>query len=349
MGCGNAGCCVAQPHRMGAGQGSFGEDAGAASSSTSDNPLMLSEEEFIARFELGRILGQGSFSVVRLALDKATQQEVAMKIVDTTRFTNAALVVEREIAALCAITHPSCARLIALCTTRHAAFTVTELARGELMLDWLRRKGRCTEAEAAVVLKGITQGVAHMHERNVVHRDLKLENLILDERRVKEGAPDLMVKIIDFGFSKVVLDGDDSALQTVCGSPQYVAPEILMKASPYTKAVDLWSLGVILYMLLSGQAPFGECCAKNAGAIRSNRSISHSFHADLASIADGTHDMLLFRKIVTAQYAMEGNLWESVSSEAKDLVRNLLQIDVEARYTTSQVLESAFIRRHCEP
>ena len=72
-------------------------------------------------------------------------------------------------------------------------------------------------------------------------------------------------------------------------------------------------------------------------------------HADLASIADGTHDMLLFRKIVTAQYAMEGNLWESVSSEAKDLVRNLLQIDVEARYTTSQVLESAFIRRHCEP
>ena len=276
MGCGNAGCCVAQPHRMGAGQGSFGEDAGAASSSTSDNPLMLSEEEFIARFELGRILGQGSFSVVRLALDKATQQEVAMKIVDTTRFTNAALVVEREVAALCAITHPSCARLIALCTTKHAAFTVTELARGELMLDWLRRKGRCTEAEAAVVLKGITQGVAHMHERNVVHRDLKLENLILDERRVKEGAPDLMVKIIDFGFSKVVLDGDDSALQTVCGSPQYVAPEILMKASPYTKAVDLWSLGVILYMLLSGQAPFGECYAKNAGAIRSNRSISHS-------------------------------------------------------------------------
>ena len=151
------------------------------------------------------------------------------------------------------VRHRACSRLIASCMTRQTVYVAIELAKGEMLLNWLLRKKRCTELEAAVIMNGIVQGVHYLHSLRIVHRDLKLENLMFAEWDNIDG-----VKIIDFGFSKRVDEG--TLLQTVCGSPQYVAPEILTlsKSKSYTHAVDCWSIGVIMYMLLSGYAPFGE-------------------------------------------------------------------------------------------
>lgn len=132
-----------------------------------------------------------------------------------------------------------------------------EFFGGEILLDYLKQNKRCTEVQCAIILHQIAQGVKYMHDHNIVHRDLKLENLMFDEPgNIRK------LKIIDFGFSKIV--AEDDQLQTVCGSPQYVAPEILNSGGDqYTNAVDCWSTGVILFMLLSGRAPFGELAARD--------------------------------------------------------------------------------------
>ena len=206
----------------------------------------------------------------------------------------------------------------AYCRHGKDVYIVANLAKGDVVIDWLQQKRRCTEIESAIVLFGILSGVLYMHSNKIVHRDLKLENLIFDTKGEKPvhfpiGSPppcvpwprssslvswsmdrrpparvcigkltpwilffsarapppiagDIQsVKILDYGFSKI-LHGNLDALTTFCGSPQYVAPEILQmtmnlggpRPAPYTYAVDCWSIGVILYMLLAGYAPFGR-------------------------------------------------------------------------------------------
>ena len=189
-------------------------------------------------------------------------------------------------------------------------YIVLNLARGEVLIDWLQQKKRCTELEAAIMTHSLLQGVSYLHDNKIAHRDLKLENLMF-------GMPgDIQtLKILDFGFSKK-LQGLEDILSTICGSPQYVAPEILSMSHnqgagnnpmSYTFAVDCWSIGVILYMLLAGYAPFDE-----------------------------EDEMLMFRKILNSNYTFPAEPWDTISDEAKELVRSLITVDPLARMTARQ-------------
>lgn len=200
-----------------------------------------------------RPLSQG-FAVVKRGRDKLTGEHVAVKVVDKSRYAAGDNSLEREIQVLCKVDHPNCIKLYAVYITPRKVYIVTELVTGGELLDRVTEKGNYTEKDAASIIRQILSGVAYLHSKGIVHRDLKLENMImLDDR------DDSPVKIADFGLSKFF--SADNVLSTMCGSPQYVAPEVLGVGDgvkEYSPAVDMWSVGVILFILLSGYSPFGE-------------------------------------------------------------------------------------------
>lgn len=217
----------------------------------------------------------------------------------------------REIEVLTQIDHPNCIKLFAVYLTERKVYIVTELVDGGELLDRVTEKGNYTETDAVHIFKQILEGVAYLHARGIVHRDLKLENLIMQNDR-----DDSPVKIADFGLSKFF--DRETLLQTMCGSPQYVAPEVLSVGSEgthdYTPAVDMWSLGVILFILLSGYSPF-----------------------------DDENDAVLFEKIKAGQYDDDDPIWDNISDEAKDLSFSLLTVDVAKRPTAAEALRHPWL------
>ena len=203
--------------------------------------------------------------------------------------------------------HPNVVRLIDFYDEPSQYLIAMEYLEGGELFDRIVKKAYYNEKEARDLAQIFLSAVKYMHDRNVVHRDLKPENLLL-----KSQSDDADVKIADFGFA-VVTDGD--TLTEQCGTPGYVAPEILGHKK-YGKAVDMWSIGVITYILLGGYPPF---------------------HDD--------NQRQLFKKIQAAKYEFHPDFWGGVSDEAKDLISKLLVLDVNARLTVDQALSHAWIRK----
>ena len=278
----------------------------------------ISIDEFKSEYELLEMLDRGTFSVVRKAVVKSTHELVAVKIVDISKFPAAEGVVQRELDALVVVQHPHCIQMRAYCRNLNFVYIVCNLARGEILLDWLQQKKKCTEVETAIIIEAILQGVYYLHSNKIVHRDLKLENLMFDV------PGDIQtLKILDYGFSKV-LHGTGDILTTICGSPQYVAPEIMSmtmspmgSVPPYTYAVDCWSTGVVMYMLLAGYAPFDE-----------------------------EDEMFMFQKIIKGEFSFPRDPWDNISSEAKELICGLLTVNPQRRMTAVQALSSPFIAKY---
>ncbi|XP_042041349.1 SNF1-related protein kinase catalytic subunit alpha KIN10-like [Salvia splendens] len=206
------------------------------------NPL---ERNYI----VGEVLGIGTFAKVKIAQHVRTGQNVAVKIINRTMMrspTNQEKVRrEIKIGQLCV--HPHVIRVYEVIETPTNIYVIMEhMMKGELF-DYITEKKRLQEDEARHYFQQIIAGVEYCHRNNVVHRDLKLENLLLDEKG--------NVKIADFGLSNIMKDGN--LLRTACGSPNYAAPEII-SAQPYGPEVDIWSCGIILYALLCGALPFDD-------------------------------------------------------------------------------------------
>ena len=267
--------------------------------------------DFLARYEVGATVGVGGFAVVKKARDKETNQQLAVKIVDRSRYSTGDNSLAREIEVLTKISHPNCIKLYAVYLTERKVYIVTELVDGGELLDRVTEKGNYTEDDAGHLFRQILSGVAYLHSQGIVHRDLKLENLIMENDR-----DDSLVKIADFGLSKFF--DRETLLQTMCGSPQYVAPEVLSVGSDgvhdYTPAVDMWSLGVILFILLSGYSPFDD---------------------------DNDHE--LFQKIKSGKYDDDDPIWDNISDEAKDLSFSLLSVDVSKRPTAHEALKHPWL------
>lgn len=172
------------------------------------------------RFEVGETLGVGGFAVVKKGKEKKTGVAVAVKVVDKSRYAAGDTSLEREIEVLSRVDHPNCIKLLAVYITARKVYIVTELVSGGELLDRVTANGNYTEKDAAKLIKQVLDGVAYLHSKGIVHRDLKLENMIMMNER--EDSP---VKIADFGLSKFF--SSDQVLSTMCGSPQYVAPEVL--------------------------------------------------------------------------------------------------------------------------
>ncbi|ROL18751.1 Ribosomal protein S6 kinase alpha-5 [Anabarilius grahami] len=263
---------------------------------------MMKDSPFYMNYEMDlreNALGEGSFSICRQCTHKKTGQKYAVKIVSKRMEAQT----QKEIAALKLCDgHPNIVKLHEIYHDQLHTYLVLELLRGGELLERIRRKQHFSETEASRIMRRLVSAVSHMHDVGVVHRDLKPENLLFtDDTENSE------IKVIDFGFARLK-PPDNQLLKTPCFTLQYAAPEIL-KYDGYDESCDLWSLGVILYTMLSGQVPF-QCQGK---------SLAHTSAEEI------------MRKIKQGDFSFEGEAWRNVSNQAKDLIQELLTVDPDKR------------------
>uniref|UniRef100_A0A8C7SHQ7 non-specific serine/threonine protein kinase n=1 Tax=Oncorhynchus mykiss TaxID=8022 RepID=A0A8C7SHQ7_ONCMY len=211
----------------------------------------------VGYYEIERTIGKGNFAVVKLATHIITKAKVAIKIVDKTQLDDENLKkIFREVQIMKMLRHPHIIRLYQVMETERMIYLVTEYASGGEIFDHLVAHGRMAEKDARRKFKQIVAAVHFCHCRNIVHRDLKAENLLLDHN--------LNIKIADFGFSNLFSRGQ--LLKTWCGSPPYAAPELFEGKEYDGPKVDIWSLGVVLYVLVCGALPFDGSTLQNLRA-----------------------------------------------------------------------------------
>jgi calcium/calmodulin-dependent protein kinase I len=257
-------------------------------------------------FDLGDVLGSGAFSVVRRGVSKKDGQKVAIKIIKKTTVAGDDIkLLRREVQNLKKLDHPNIMKLYEVYENNDEFYLVLELIEGKELFDKIVDRGNYSERDASNITRQFVAAIEYLHSRGIAHRDLKPENLM----SIGSGATEV-VKLADFGLSK---NFGDEKLMTSCGSPGYVAPEVL-ECETYDKLVDMWSVGVILYILLVGYPPF---------------------YAD--------SDPELFKKIMACDYEF-GEGWDVVSDSAKDLIRNLLVKDPKKRFTATQALNHPWLK-----
>ncbi|XP_052040933.1 MAP/microtubule affinity-regulating kinase 3 isoform X5 [Apodemus sylvaticus] len=205
------------------------------------------EQPHIGNYRLLKTIGKGNFAKVKLARHILTGREVAIKIIDKTQLNPTSLQkLFREVRIMKILNHPNIVKLFEVIETEKTLYLIMEYASGGEVFDYLVAHGRMKEKEARAKFRQIVSAVQYCHQKRIVHRDLKAENLLLDA--------DMNIKIADFGFSNEFTVG--SKLDTFCGSPPYAAPELFQGKKYDGPEVDVWSLGVILYTLVSGSLPF---------------------------------------------------------------------------------------------
>ncbi|XP_043921924.1 serine/threonine-protein kinase H2 [Protopterus annectens] len=250
-----------------------------------------------ARYDIKALIGRGSFSRVVRVEHRATKQPFAIKMIET-KAKEGREVCESELNVLRRVSHHNIIQLIEVFESEDRIYMVMELATGGELFDRIIAKGSFTERDATKVLKMVLDGVQYLHSLGITHRDLKPENLLY----YHPGA-DSKILVTDFGLAKSGNKGRDWTMSTTCGTPEYIAPEIIQR-KPYTNAVDMWALGVISYILLSGSMPFEE----------ENRT-------------------RLYRMILKGKYSYIGDPWPTVSNLAKDFIDRLLNVDPDMRMT----------------
>ncbi|XP_028995015.1 MAP/microtubule affinity-regulating kinase 3a isoform X21 [Betta splendens] len=219
----------------------------ARSARTGVRPSRSSEEAHVGNYRLLKTIGKGNFAKVKLARHILTGREVAIKIIDKTQLNpNSLQKLFREVRIMKILNHPNIVKLFEVIETERTLYLVMEYASGGEVFDYLVAHGRMKEKEARAKFRQIVSAVQYCHQKHIVHRDLKAENLLLDA--------DMNIKIADFGFSNEFTLGNK--LDTFCGSPPYAAPELFQGKKYDGPEVDVWSLGVILYTLVSGSLPF---------------------------------------------------------------------------------------------
>lgn len=204
----------------------------------------------VGPFVLGKVLGRGCTGVVRLGTHVDTGFQVALKIMKKKHLNSKPKLwqkVRRETAILKLIEHPNILKLYDVLETPDKLYLILEHVKGGELFDYITKKGRLDRDEALKLFAQIVQGLEHCHLHSICHRDLKPENLLLDERR--------NIKIADFGMAQLMKEG---LLSTSCGSPHYASPEVIHGGQYDGKRSDVWSIGVILYALITGSLPFDD-------------------------------------------------------------------------------------------
>ncbi|KAM7487981.1 hypothetical protein LguiB_025465 [Lonicera macranthoides] len=207
----------------------------------------------LGKYEVGRTLGEGNFGKVKYAKNLETGQPFAVKILEKSRIIDLNITdqIKREIATLKLLKHPNIVRLHEVLASKTKIYMVLEYVNGGELFDRIASKGKIPEAEGRKLFQHLIDGVSYCHNKGVYHRDLKLENVLIDAQR--------NIKISDFGLSALPQHyRDDGLLHTTCGSPNYVAPEILSNRGYDGATSDTWSCGVILYVIIMGYLPFDD-------------------------------------------------------------------------------------------
>eukprot|EP00102_Acyrthosiphon_pisum_P019292 XP_016656502.1 PREDICTED: calcium/calmodulin-dependent protein kinase type 1 isoform X2 [Acyrthosiphon pisum] len=229
----------------------------------------------------------------------------AVKIIDKKALKGKEDSLDNEIKVLRRLTHPNIVQLLETFEDKSKVYLIMELVTGGELFDRIVQKGSYTEKDAAHLIRQVLGAVDYMHEQGVVHRDLKPENLLYYSTD-----DDSKIMISDFGLSKIE---DSGVMATACGTPGYVAPEVLAQ-KPYGKAVDVWSIGVISYILLCGYPPFYD-----------------------------ENDANLFAQILKGEFEFDSPYWDDISDSAKNFIRQLMCVDADKRYTCREALAHPWI------
>ncbi|XP_022909415.1 serine/threonine-protein kinase GL21140 [Onthophagus taurus] len=255
------------------------------------------------KYTCGKMIGEGNFAIVKLCLEKETNFEYALKMIDKSKCQGKVDMVENEVRILRKLNHPNIMKLIDEEDTKPILYLVCEYVQGGDLFDAITQVHKFSEEQSALMITHLTSALAYLHNINVVHRDVKPENLLVDFRDNKVRT----LKLGDFGLACEV----NEPLYTVCGTPTYVAPEILAE-SGYGLKIDVWAAGVILYILLVGYPPF---------------------------ISKDNDQEKLFDSILSGQYDFPDEYWHEVSDMAKELITNMLQLAPELRFSAEDVLD----------
>ncbi|TVU21325.1 hypothetical protein EJB05_30953 [Eragrostis curvula] len=207
----------------------------------------------LGRYEIGRTLGEGNFGKVKYARHRATGGHFAIKILDRNKILSQHIDVQirREIGTLKVLKHPNVVRLHEVAASKTKIYMVLEFVNGGELFDKIAARGKLPEQEGRKLFQQLIDGISYCHDKGVYHRDLKPENVLVDRKG--------NIKISDFGLSALPQHlGNDGLLHTTCGSPNYIAPEVLQNRGYDGSLSDIWSCGVILFVMLVGSLPFDD-------------------------------------------------------------------------------------------
>ncbi|XP_035855992.1 serine/threonine-protein kinase DCLK2 isoform X4 [Sander lucioperca] len=267
----------------------------------------LPASPILEKYKVGKVIGDGNFAVVKECVERSTGKEFALKIIDKAKCTGKEHLIENEVAVLRKVKHPNIIMLIEEVDTPSELYLVMELVKGGDLFDAITSSAKYTERDAGVMVYNLAGALKYLHSTNIVHRDIKPENLLVFE--YPDGTKSL--KLGDFGLATVV----EGPLYTVCGTPTYVAPEIISE-SGYGLKVDIWAAGVITYILLCGFPPF-----------RSESNLQED----------------LFEQILMGQLDFPSPYWDNITDSAKELIGKMLQVNAEARYTAQDILSHPWV------
>lgn len=264
------------------------------------------KEEVTKAYKMGRDLGSGNFAVVKHATRRDNGQSYAIKIINKALCAGKEEMIDMELDVLRKVSHPHIIGMTEYFDTADKLYVVLDYVEGGELFDRIVDEGNFTEQDASRIMRQMTEAIQYLHAQDIVHRDLKPENLLFKSRG---STSDIMVT--DFGLAK--LCSDEEALKTACGTPNYVAPEILLQKG-YGKEVDVWSLGVILFILLCGYPPFYD-----------------------------ESDAALFQLIMKGQFEFDERYWSDISTGVKKLISNILKVNPLERLDTQQILAHPWI------
>ncbi|KAM3837165.1 serine/threonine-protein kinase DCLK1 isoform 1-T1 [Vipera latastei] len=259
------------------------------------------------RYKVGRTIGDGNFAIVKECIERSTGREYALKIIKKSKCRGKEHMIQNEVSILRRVKHPNIVLLIEEMDMPTELYLVMELVKGGDLFDAITSTNKYTERDASGMLYNLASAIKYLHSLNIVHRDIKPENLLVYEHQ--DGSKSL--KLGDFGLATIV----DGPLYTVCGTPTYVAPEIIAETG-YGLKVDIWAAGVITYILLCGFPPFR---------------------------GSGEDQEVLFDQILMGQVEFPSPYWDNVSDSAKELITMMLQVDIEQRFSALQVLEHPWV------
>ncbi|KAM7541228.1 hypothetical protein Aperf_G00000031286 [Anoplocephala perfoliata] len=263
-----------------------------------------------SKYTVCRLIGRGACGEVRVVYERSTCLQFAMKIVSKKSFStfNGANLNNRELTEveiLKKLDYPCIVRIHDVVESDDTLFIVLELVEGGELFDRVVASGNLSEEDTRFIFLQMLMATKYLHDNGITHRDLKPENILLSGNSNR-----CLIKVTDFGLSKIV--NENTMLRTFCGTPTYLAPEVLTTAGSgsYTPAIDVWSLGVILYVCLVGYPPF----------------------------TDERKDFDLKTQIIQGHYDFPDRFWRGVSEDAKDLIKRLMCVDPQKRITLEEAL-----------
>ncbi|XP_007953549.1 caM kinase-like vesicle-associated protein [Orycteropus afer afer] len=268
--------------------------------------------EVTDRYDLGQVIKTEEFCEIFRAKDKTTGKLHTCKKFQKRDGRKVRKAAKNEIGILKMVKHPNILQLVDVFVTRKEYFIFLELATGREVFDWILDQGYYSERDTSNVVRQVLEAVAYLHSLKIVHRNLKLENLVY-YNRLKNSK----IVISDFHLAKL----ENGLIKDPCGTPEYLAPEVVGRQR-YGRPVDCWAIGVIMYILLSGNPPFYE---------------------EVEEDDYENHDKNLFRKILAGDYEFDSPYWDDISQAAKDLVTRLMEVEQDQRITAEEAISHEWI------